>query len=127
MKNASLRDLSASTGAFVPDHAGRLADPEVRRRLAGMDVDAQLDQLEALAALRLAAKHLHDSMERWTESHGLSESRFRFLMTLYFTPGRHASLRELAGSLNVVPRTITDVADVLERDGLIRRVPDPSD
>lgn len=108
------------------DSAGRLRDVELRRRLADM-AGTNLDQLEALAALRVAAKTVHDAMERWTESHGLSESRLRFLMALYFGPERHRPLRELADLLGVVPRTITDIADTLERDGLIARVPDPVD
>jgi DNA-binding MarR family transcriptional regulator len=36
-------------------------------------------------------------------------------------------LGALAEVLNVTPRTITDIIDVLERDGLVKRVPDPGD
>jgi DNA-binding MarR family transcriptional regulator len=88
---------------------------------------ADVGPLEALAALRLAAKQIHKALERWTESHGLSESRLRLLMALYQAPEHRRPLGELAEILNVVPRTVTDVIDVLERDGLIRRVPDASD
>ncbi len=34
---------------------------------------------------------------------------------------------DLATQLMVAPRTITDLVDALERDGFLRRVPDPSD
>jgi DNA-binding MarR family transcriptional regulator len=66
-------------------------------------------------------------MERWTESHGLSESRLRVLMTLDHSPDQRRPLGELAEMLGVVPRTMTDIVDVLERDGLIRRIPAPHD
>lgn len=36
-------------------------------------------------------------------------------------------MSDLAGKLMVAPRTVTDIIDGLERDGFLRRVPDPSD
>jgi DNA-binding MarR family transcriptional regulator len=92
--------------------------------MAGKDL---LPALETVAALRLAANRVHAARERWTESHGLSESRLRVLTALFYSPDRRRPLGELAEMLDVVPRTMTDVVDVLERDGLIRRSPDPRD
>ncbi len=34
---------------------------------------------------------------------------------------------DLASKLMIAPRTVTDFVDGLERDGFVRRVPDPSD
>jgi DNA-binding MarR family transcriptional regulator len=128
MQNPSLRHLSGGTGSRLePDSDGLLFDPSLRESLTQMDARADVAPLEALAALRLAAKQAHTNMERWTESHGLSESRLRALLALYHSPDHRRPLGELAEILNVVPRTVTDVIDVLERDGLITRVPDPSD
>ena len=106
---------------------GRLYDPAVRESIARLSGDSDVEPLEALAALRLAAQRVHAAMERWTESHGLSESRLRVLMAVYFSPDRRRPLRELAEVLGVVPRTVTDLVDVLERDGLIRRIHDTAD
>jgi DNA-binding MarR family transcriptional regulator len=106
---------------------GRLFDPAVRESIALLGSRRDVEPLEALAALRLAAHRMHSAMERWTESHGLSESRLRLLMVLYFSPDRRRPLGELAEMLDVVPRTVTDLVDVLERDGLIRRIPDSAD
>jgi DNA-binding MarR family transcriptional regulator len=83
--------------------------------------------LEAISALRLAAKRVHDATEQWTERHGLTASRLQILTYLYFAPDRHMTLGQLAESQNLVPRTVTGLVDKLERDGLVRRVPDPSD
>jgi len=106
---------------------GCLYDPAARRALAEMGGGLPTDALEAITAIRLAAKRMHDEFGAWTESHGLSESRFGVLVAIFHSPGRGLPLGALAERLNVVPRTITDVIDVLERDGLVRRVPDTDD
>jgi DNA-binding MarR family transcriptional regulator len=106
---------------------GCLFDPATRRALSEMGEGVPTEALEAVTAIRVVAKRLHDEFEAWTESHGLSVSRFSVLMAVYHSPGRRLPLRALAERLDVVPRTITDVVDVLERDGLVRRVPDPDD
>jgi DNA-binding MarR family transcriptional regulator len=104
-----------------------LFDPAVRARISQFGGRTDVEPLETLAALRLAAGRVHNAMERWTESHGLSESRLRVLMTLDQSPDHRRPLGELAEMLGVVPRTVTDIVDVLERDGLIHRTPAPHD
>jgi DNA-binding MarR family transcriptional regulator len=49
------------------------------------------------------------------------------LTQLYHSPGHKLPLGALAEGLNVTPRTMTDIVDILERDGLVRRVADPAD
>jgi DNA-binding MarR family transcriptional regulator len=83
--------------------------------------------MEAISAVRFAAKRLHEAMETWTESYGLTESRLTILTSLYFNPEHQMPLGELASAQHLVPRTVTGLIDNLERDGLVRRVPDPSD
>lgn len=119
--------LKPAHGELELDAGGHLHDAAMRRTLVEMGGGTSVEVLEALGALRLAAKQMHDSMERFAESHGLSESRLRVLTRLYYSPGRHSPLGALAEDLNVSPRTITDVVDVLERDGLVTRAPDPAD
>ena len=115
------------TDRLETDRAGRLYDRSAREAIAEFEGKVDTESLEALAALRLAATRVHAAMERWTEGHGLSESRMRFLMSLHHAPDSRRPLGEIAERLGVVPRTITDIADVLERDGLIRREPDATD
>jgi len=128
MRVPDMRSHSRWTSAHPePDEDGFLYDPAIRRALAEMGAGIPTEALEALTAIRLVAKRMHDQFETWTESHGLSESRFRVLVAIFHSPGRRLPLGALAGRLSVVPRTMTDVMDVLERDGLVRRVPDPDD
>jgi DNA-binding MarR family transcriptional regulator len=109
------------------DASGRLFDPLIRRGLAEFGKGTPTVAIEALTAVRLLAKQMHDQFQQWTEGHGLSESRFRVLVTIYHSPARRLPLGAIAESLNVVPRTVTDLVDVLERDGLVTRVPDAAD
>jgi DNA-binding MarR family transcriptional regulator len=99
----------------------------MRRAVVEMGGGGSLEILEALGALRLAAKQIHDGMERFAERQGLSESRLRVLMHLHKSSNHQLPMGALAEVLNVTPRTITDIIDVLERDRLVKRVPDPGD
>lgn len=122
MQPLRTRNPGAAAGDGIEsDRRGRLFDRSAREVIVRLGGKVDAEPLEALAALRLAAGRVHAAMERWAEGHGLSESRLRALFALYYAPGRGCALGELADELHVVPRTITGVADVLERDGLIRR------
>ncbi|HEY4888216.1 MAG TPA: MarR family transcriptional regulator [Candidatus Dormibacteraeota bacterium] len=116
-----------SHGDIQVDADGYLHDAAMRRAVIEMGGKGSVEVLEALGALRLAAKQIHDAMEHFAEGHGLSDSRLRVLMRLCNSPGRRLPLGALADGVNVTPRTMTDIIDVLERDGLIKRVPDPED
>ena len=128
MRKPDLRQAGTlARGEIHADESGYLHDPAMRRAVGQMTGGASVEILEALGALRLAAKQIKDGMERFAEAQGLSESRLRVLMRLNVSPSRQMQLGELADLLNVTPRTMTDVIDVLERDGLVKRVPDPED
>jgi DNA-binding MarR family transcriptional regulator len=82
--------------------------------------------LEAIAAVRAAARYLQRMQERWAESQGLSEGRLQLLLKLsLFSDG--VSLGHLAELQDVSPRNITGLVDRLEEAGLVERVPDPGD
>ena len=114
-------------GDLTVDASGHLYDAAMRRALVESGGEGSVEVFEALGALRLAAKRIHDAMERFAESHGLSESRLRVLTRLCHRPSRQLPLGALAEGMDVTPRTMTDIIDVLERDGLVKRVPDPAD
>ncbi|HZV48468.1 MAG TPA: MarR family transcriptional regulator [Candidatus Dormibacteraeota bacterium] len=121
-----MKRFTIATPEPVPDEDGRLYSPEVRR-LAGEHLPpAARPTAEALSALGVAARLLHQGMERWTEKHGLSEGRLAVLFRLYHHP-EGIPLGELAALLHVSPRNITGLIDHLEQDGLVIRVADPTD
>jgi DNA-binding MarR family transcriptional regulator len=114
-------------GDLTVDASGYLHDAAMRRAVVEMGGEGSVEVLEALGALRLAAKRIHDAMERFAEGHGLSESRLRVLTRLCHRPSRQLPLGALAEGADVTPRTMTDIIDVLERDGLVKRVHDSAD
>jgi DNA-binding MarR family transcriptional regulator len=128
MRNPDIRPHAAlSHGDLTVDGSGYLYDPAMRRAVVENGGGGAVEVFETLAALRLAAKRIHDAMERFAEGHGLSESRLRVLTRLCHRPSRQLPLGALAEGMDVAPRTMTDIIDVLERDGLVKRVHDPAD
>jgi DNA-binding MarR family transcriptional regulator len=125
VRHLTMSSLKLRT-VFARDDSGRLFDPAVRASIRRIGGDQHRSR-EAISALRLAAKRLHDAMERWTESYGLTESRLQILTLLFVNPDHQLPLGELAEAQNLVPRTVTGLIDKLERDGLVRRVPDQAD
>src|SRR3981081_4638862 len=89
--------------------------------------EGSVEVFEALGALRLAAKRMHDAMERFAEGHGLSESRLRVLTRLCHHPSRQLPLGALAEGRDGPPPTLTAIIDVRDRDGLGNRVPVPAE
>lgn len=63
---------------------------------------------------------------RRLEPHGLSEARFVMLVMLERSP-KGLAPSALADRAGVTRGTITGLLDGLERDGLVRRIPDPAD
>ena len=121
------RPAPLTHGDLTVDGSGYLYDAAMRRAVVESGGEGSVAVFEALGALRLAAKRIHDAMERFAEGHGLSESRLRVLTRLCHHPSRQLPLGALAEGMDVTPRTMTDVIDVLERDGLVKRVHDPAD
>ena len=77
-------------------------------------------------ALIKSARHIHEKLERTLESVALTPAKFQALDALV-KAGEPMALSELAGSLNCVRSNITQLADRLELDGLVKRVDDASD
>jgi DNA-binding MarR family transcriptional regulator len=128
MRKPDIRSHAPPThGDLAVDASGHLYDAAMRRAVIEDGGEGSVEVFEALGALRLAAKRIHDAMERFAESHDLSESRLRVLTRLCHRPSRQLTLGALAEGMDVTPRTMTDIIDVLERDGLVKRVPDPAD
>jgi DNA-binding MarR family transcriptional regulator len=115
--------LEKSRSELATDADGRLYSPHLREMFKSLNVE--MSAVEALAALRFASKAVKHLHERWAETHGLSEGRLGVLFRLYRTGA--CPLGDLAEGLDSTPRNITGLVDHLERDGLVERVPDPSD
>ena len=87
--------------------------------------DTEPDDGSMLALLR-AARSIQEKLEATLESVGLSPAKYQALDALV-RAGQPLALSELAGCLNCVRSNITQLADRLEADGLVKRVDDASD
>jgi DNA-binding MarR family transcriptional regulator len=67
----------------------------------------------------------HRLMDRAMTANGASYARTKFLLLL----AREGPIRstDIAAAFSLAPRTVTEALDALERDGLVRRDPDPVD
>jgi DNA-binding MarR family transcriptional regulator len=76
-------------------------------------------------ALRDFYLRSHRVIDRVMTAEGASFARARLLMLI----AKDEPIRstDLAASLSYAPRTVTEAVDGLERDGLVRRDPDPAD
>jgi len=83
------------------------------------------DREKASEALRDFYLRSHRLIDRMMTAQGASFARSRLLMHI----AREGPLRsiDLAASFGYAPRTVTEAIDGLERDGLVRRDPDPGD
>ena len=73
-----------------------------------------------------AARSVQERLESTLESIGLSGAKYQALDALV-RADKPLALSELAGCLKCVRSNVTQLADRLEADGLLRRVDDPSD
>lgn len=99
----------------VRDHIGRASDAN----------DQDVSGGEALAALRSASHGFRTAMNRWLETHDLSEGRLTVLWQVYGKD--RMTLSDLAAAMDVSPRNVTGLVDHLEESGLVERHPDLDD
>lgn len=130
MQQFKVADKEPRFGARLStDERGCLFDERFREFVEGSPyfTNGSYAGIEALGALRIAARAMALEMERWAERHGLSQGRLQILVRLRRAPNHQLPLGELADVLDVSPRNVTGLVDHLERDGLVERVPDPTD
>jgi DNA-binding MarR family transcriptional regulator len=75
--------------------------------------------------LHLAAKLLRREFESYAKHHRLTLPQWQVIAQLSRRDG--LSQAALAGLVEVNPMTLSDIADRLEQNGLVRREPDPDD
>jgi DNA-binding MarR family transcriptional regulator len=117
-------------GTLATDRAGHLYDSRFREAIRSTRrplSEKETRTVEAMTAMRITARLIHQLMDRWADKHGLSEGRLHALFALKSAPERQLPLGELADQLEVTPRNVTGLIDHLERDGLVERIDDPAD
>lgn len=107
---------------------------EASRKFPDLDPSA----MEVYLQLLRTGDDLYRLQNEYLSSHALSQGRFCVLMLLLEKgtestacaqglPGGSQSPAELADQANVTRATMTGLIDTLEKDGLVKREPDPND
>lgn len=101
---------------------------EASRRVwsARWDDEAASGNAVFTAVLRTHQMLMH-GVDRVMKAHGLTFTRYEVLVWLEAEPDTARALSWISTVLRVPPATVTNVIDRLEVDGLVRRVPHPTD
>jgi DNA-binding MarR family transcriptional regulator len=83
--------------------------------------------VEATAALEAVAGLAARRLERHAAAFGLSDAKLEVLEVLGCCADRRACLYALGDELRVTRPNVTKLVDGLEREGLVERLPHPSD
>ncbi|GLW96809.1 MarR family transcriptional regulator [Microtetraspora sp. NBRC 16547] len=123
-----MKDVHKSdTSGFRRDHDDLLFDPRARDAMARFAGEEDTLALEAAAAVRTAVHAIERMRSHGAEGRGLSAGALDILIRLSAAVDDGISIGELAQSAGVSSRNVTGLVDTLERDGLVRRVPDRND
>lgn len=85
------------------------------------------DGMAAVTSIMRAHQLMLARVEGTLKSFGLSFARFEMLALLSFTRGGEIPMASATARLQVHPTSVTNTVQRLERDGLIRRLPHPTD
>jgi DNA-binding MarR family transcriptional regulator len=81
----------------------------------------------ALFALRALAQRINDRTNAALAPLGLNAAKYNHLVVLYMTPSQMLTLSEISDLIHTTNASVSATIDGLERDGLVRRTPNPND
>lgn len=94
-------------------------------RAAGWEAEA--DGMALVTSVMRAQQILIGRADEILGRHGLTFARFEVLMLLRFSRAGRLPLGKIGQRLQVHPASVTNAIDRLEADGLVARVPHPTD
>jgi DNA-binding MarR family transcriptional regulator len=83
--------------------------------------------MAAFTSILRSYQLLNDQVNRVMKTHDLTFARYEVLAWLATDPESSLTLSWISTTLRIPPATVTNLIDRLEDDGLVRRVPHPSD
>jgi DNA-binding MarR family transcriptional regulator len=85
------------------------------------------DGMAVVTSLMRAHQIMLARVEEVLRPHELTFARYELLVLLLFSDNGSLALSRVGDRLQVHPASVTNVVDRLERQGMVRRVPHPSD
>ena len=142
-KRASARKIAVDENLAAPvlpsgvalelDENGYLYDPWFRELITkrvkpAMFLDQQsLVDTEAVRAVAICGKVLHQAFEDSLNEIGVTHQQYRTMMCILSRGDEGTQLHPIAEWLGVSPRNVTALVDALEAHGLVERMPDATD
>ena len=102
-------------------------DPIERAAEIWADRFGPADAMAAVTSIMLAQQILLGGLDGLLRQYGLTFARYEALVLLAFSRRGALPLRVIGERLMVHPTSVTNTVDRLERDGLVRRRPNPRD
>ena len=102
-------------------------DPIERAAEIWADRFGPADAMAAVTSIMRAQQILLGGLDGLLRPHGLTFARYEALVLLAFSRRGALPLRVIGERLMVHPTSVTNTVDRLERDGLVRRRPNPRD
>jgi DNA-binding MarR family transcriptional regulator len=109
------------------EHVLRTLSKRYSDELPGVDAEAIEILLSVLRTVRVHRTAVTRTLESMDLDVAVTGARYTLLMTLLFSRDNLLAQNEISRELNVSRTNITNLIDGLERDGLVERVPNPSD
>lgn len=83
--------------------------------------------MAAVTSVMRVQQILLSAVDAALRPHGLTFARYEALVLLYFSRRRSLPMRVMGERLQLHPTSVTNIVDRLQADGLVRRVPHPTD
>lgn len=83
--------------------------------------------MAAVTSIMRVQQILLSAVDGVLRPHGLTFARYEALVLLSFSRRGHLPMRVMGERLQLHPTSVTNIVDRLEADGLVRRIPHPTD
>lgn len=101
---------------------------KIKAQWAKQRPDLNTDPMSLIGRISRLSHHLSQEMGKTFDAHGLTSAGFDVLATLLRSGPPHAlSPNQLLATMMVTSGTMTHRIDLLEKDGLVRRIRNPDD
>ncbi|KAA9155763.1 MarR family transcriptional regulator [Amycolatopsis acidicola] len=102
-------------------------DPIARAAQLWEDRIGPSDTMAAVTGLMRVQQIIQSAVDGALKPHGLTFARYEALVLLTFARRSSLPMRVMGERLQLHPTSVTNIVDRLERDGLVKRMPHPTD
>lgn len=102
-------------------------DPIARAAQLWEDRVGPAGTMAAVTGLMRVQQIIQSAVDGALKPHGLTFARYEALVLLSFARRASLPMRVMGERLQLHPTSVTNIVDRLERDGLVKRVPHPTD